>query len=698
MPRKRGKRTMKPEEREPETEGGYEGLGRTGPAEPGAASGAEGRSARQSIGSRPEQYLIAKRPDSLPAGAEPLDFNAIRTALEQDRTIRVKRTLTAPGLGPLGAGLGPAESIIVAEMTRERAEQMSQVAQLVVEPDHVLLPDEPALAPVPDPGVVAPRSGAVTVAISVVGTGRAPVEGASVILFGSFWPVQGMTDAEGQVQLTLLGESLDSVRGLYVKPKADYWSHWTPEPALDPNGTNEVELTPLGETFPNFPNQEVVGWGLRAMRLDRVPATYRGRGVKVAVIDSGAATTHRQLRAVVKGGYDTITQQADGWNRDETGHGSHCAGIIAGSIDGRGIRGIAPEAEIYALKILPDGRFSNLIEALNRCIELRVDVVNLSFGSDQYSELLERKLEQAKGLGIACIASAGSSGGAVQYPASSPSVLAVAAIGKTEEFPADSYHATTVREGVALGSDGYFSPAFSSAGPEIDLCAPGVAILSCVPPDNYAACDGSSVAAPHLAGLAALILAHHSDFQGPYKARNARRVERLFQILQQSARPLDVGDRDRTGAGLPDAVNALTGARAGEPEVLPDELLQRVVAAFRAGQTRPGNGAAVFQQLLGALQRAGISPMGSVGPTMPSEGPPQFATAADPTAALQQLRDAMRRSGLLTAKQAAALAKGRRRPPAWPQPPASSQTTSLPAPELMQSRSLTDTMRQSGLL
>jgi subtilisin len=660
------------------------------------------------IGPRREQYLIAKRPGPPLSGAEPLDFNAVRTALEQDPDIRINRILSAPGPGPLAAGLATTESIVVATMPEERAEQLSRLPQLVVEPDHPLVLEAAAVAPIPDPGVIAPPSTAVTISISVVGAGQAPVEGARVYLFGSAWPAQAVTNANGQAQLTLFGEPLASVRGLYVRPAADYWSLWIPRPALDPDGANMVALEPLDEAFPEFPNQQVVGWGLEAMRFDQLPPSYRGRGIKVAMVDSGVATSHQDLRSVVKGGYNSVAGDAGTWNRDEAGHGSHCAGIIAGG-EGRGIRGLAPDAEIYALKAFPDGTLSTLIDALNRCIELQVDVINLSVGIEQYSELLEHKLQEVKDHGIASIASAGSSGGPVQFPASSPNVLAVAAIGKADEFPEGSYHATTLREDSPAGADSYFSPRFTRSGPEIDVCAPGVAILSCAPPDSYAVCDGTSMAASYVSGLAALILAHHPDFQGAYKARNARRVERLFQIIQQSARPLDLGDRDRTGVGLPDAVNALTGTRPSESEVLSEDLMQQLVAAFRAGQTRPGNGAAVFQQLLGALHRAGISP------SMPVDQAPQFGlqggvaigaiplgpplATPDPSAGLQQLRDAMQRAGLLTAKQAAAAAKGgRRRPGTSSQPSPGGQPSSLTNSDAVQSRQLREVMKQSGLI
>lgn len=138
----------------------------------------------------------------------------------------------------------------------------------------------------------------------------------------------------------------------------------------------------------------------------------------------------------------------------------------------------------------------------------------------------------------------------------------MAAIGKVGEFPPDSYHAQTVS---AVDRTGFFSPKFTCFGPEITVCAPGVAILSSVPPNNYAVWDGTSMAASHVTGLAALVLAHHPDFQGPFKPRNADRVDRLFQILRASAQPVNAGDPRRTGFGIPDVLIALGLAPQVQP-------------------------------------------------------------------------------------------------------------------------------------
>jgi subtilisin len=165
-------------------------------------------------------------------------------------------------------------------------------------------------------------------------------------------------------------------------------------------------------------------------------------------------------------------------------------------------------------------------------------------------------LARAKAMGTAFIAAAGNSAGPVGFPARSPSVLGVSAIGKSGEFPPDSYHALLPTEPPA-GPDGFFFPRFSCFGPEVAVAGPGVAVVSSIPGNTFVAWDGTSQAAPHVTGLAALVLAHNPDFQTTFRSRSSARVDHLYQVLRQSARPLNLGDRTRTGAGLPDAVAAL---------------------------------------------------------------------------------------------------------------------------------------------
>jgi subtilisin family serine protease len=144
--------------------------------------------------------------------------------------------------------------------------------------------------------------------------------------------------------------------------------------------------------------------------------------------------------------------------------------------------------------------------------------------------------------------------------------MAVAAVGQIENYPEDSLQAAQAAAGIPV-TGGLFVPPFSSRGPELDLCAPGVTILACQPPDGYAICDGTSLAAAHVAALAALIFAHHDDFRGSFAQRDFQRVERLFQILKDTAQP--IGHLWQTGAGLPDAARALGIASLRRPLAAP---------------------------------------------------------------------------------------------------------------------------------
>lgn len=609
-------------------------IGNQPPGASAAAASAAGASAsarRESIagahkgvrvqGKAKRQYLIASRRMSslTPMGLSsvtPLALNMVEQALRSSPDIEVVDTLGPRAVvGTLADGLPGMPHVIVARMEPKKAEVLHQQGQgnLIVEADQPLaLVDVP---PFSAPMFSSPAAGTppVTIDLLVIGEDEAPVADAEVYVYGNLLPAVGVTNSSGRVTLTVVADTPDSVRGLYVKPKGDYWSFYQADPVIDASQTNIVVLRPLSDGNPDFPQREVLGWGQKAMRLDQLPPDRRGRGIKVAIVDSGAATTHEDLRRI-SNGFDVIGKaaKADNWMVDTISHGSHCAGVIAGSSDNKiGIKGFAPDAEIHVCKIFPGGQISQLIDALEYCIEKQIDVVNLSLGTDQVSELLEQQLVRVRSLGIAVIAAAGNSGGPVQYPASSPNVLAVAAIGRLGEFPPDSYHSQSVQ---TAGADGYFSPRFTCFGPEIALCAPGVAVLSSVPPNDFAAWDGTSMAAPHVTGLAALVLAHHPDFSGAFRARNAQRVERLFQILKASARPIHVGDPRRTGFGIPDAPTALG--------------LQTAATQTDQMQTRP-------QAFMGNLSPQIMQPMAGYafspflgGPSGPVMMPPGFLASA----------------------------------------------------------------------
>lgn len=530
--------------------------------------------ARSAVRPEPLQYMIAEQPAALlPFSVQPVPFENVLEQLERDVDIQVQRVIEPKTVGAFTVGGTVPRRIVVAQMAQEKAADLGQSPHVVLEEDYELFPLAAPLR-TEDPITLTPFGLSTTWYLSVRGPDGSPVPDASVFVYGAGNPVQGRTDAQGDVEVTLVNESTATVRAVYVNPQSDYWSLWLDRPRLNPTAVNEVVLEPLTSRFPEFPGRQLFGWGQRAMRLDHLPPTMDGRGIKVAVIDSGSASlTHPDLRHVVNGMDLTASPPAaQGWTVDEIAHGSHCAGVIAGADNDGGIRGFAPGAEVHALRIFPGGHLSTLFDALDYCIERQIDVVNMSLGTGGSSDLFLDKIREAKAAGVSCIVAAGNTGGEVQFPGLSQDVLTVAAIGKEGEFPPTSYHAQVVGPRATAG--GLFSATFTCHGPQIDVCAPGVAVVSSVPDRGFAAWDGTSMAAPHVTGLAALVLAHHPELAEGRPGRNAARVERLFQILRDSATPVDVGDPHRTGAGMPDAVRALALELSPEPVVLSSELQQ----------------------------------------------------------------------------------------------------------------------------
>jgi hypothetical protein len=243
--------------------------------------------------------------------------------------------------------------------------------------------------------------------------------------------------------------------------------------------------------------------------------------------------------------------------------------------------------------------------------------------------------------------------------------------------------------GTQATAEGFFAAKFSCFGPQIGVCAPGVAVVSSVPPDSYAAWDGTSMAAPHVTGLAALVLAHHPDFQDRFKTRNAQRVDRLFDILKQSARALNLGDRNRTGAGLPDCVAALNlQPQTGPQPSSQADLVQRLLAGMQPGVPVAGMPVAgTVADLRSSMQQAGLLQGNGAAPsqTNPASVSPfavsPFATAGPapqaPAASRDALRAAMGDAGLLSVAQG-------------PAPPRSGQ-----GPDIAR---LADAMKRAGLL
>jgi subtilisin family serine protease len=291
-------------------------------------------------------------------------------------------------------------------------------------------------------------------------------------------------------------------------------------------------------------------WGVKRIGSGTVHSSGNfGAGVKVAVIDTGIDYTHPDLAVNYKGGYDFVNKDND--PMDDNGHGTHVAGTIAAKKDGVGVVGVAPGAELYALKVLSasgSGSGSNIVAALEWAADNGMQITNNSYGSSQSSVTMETAFLNSEARGVLHVASAGNSGrcdgkgpNTVGYPARYSSVIAVAATNSSD-----------VR------------PCFSSTGPEVELAAPGVAINSTKMGGGYIEYNGTSMASPHVAGAAALVIsANITDKNG-----NGFVIDEVRQVLQSTAEDIGPEGRDTWyGFGLVSAVSAVSSLTPPTPLV-----------------------------------------------------------------------------------------------------------------------------------
>ncbi len=448
-----------------------------------AAKGEKGASPRAGAGpNRPDRPLVRTRPDRyLLAAVPPADVRAIISQLEHDQSCRVLRTLT--GSGSPGGFPGAA----VVEMTPEHAAMLEAYPGIHVEPDYTAGRTHEVLPP-----VVTQR-----VAFEVLDDGLRPIEGATVTMADSGFPVTGYTGPDGRAEITVAPETLTAPTAIEIHPPRGCWPVRVRRPLLDKDGPVRVICTRITTTCPGFPERALDSWGARVMGFGRLP-------------------------------------------------------------------GLAPEAEIHICRVSPGGSAADVIEALDYCIEHQVDVAMVGACIPEESLLLAAKIEEAQRNGIACIA-AGHSVGGLCWPAALPQVLGVGAIGQLGTFPPEDTDTVTLTS--QLTPEGFFVPVFSSGGPDspaVDCCAPGVAVISGLPPSSYGPLSSTGTAAAHVTALAALILAHHPLFRRepgrPAMTRDSSRPARLLAVIKGSCRPLPLLDPARTGAGIPDAAVALSVA------------------------------------------------------------------------------------------------------------------------------------------
>jgi thermitase len=300
-------------------------------------------------------------------------------------------------------------------------------------------------------------------------------------------------------------------------------------------------------------------WGLQTLRAEQAWELARGTGVKIAILDTGVDYIHPDLSGRVELGRDFVDEDSD--PMDVQGHGTHVAGIAAATADdGFGIAGVAPGATILAVRVLDAegaGDYSQVARGIVHAADRGAKVINLSLGGPEESELLRSAIDYATARGaIVTCASGNESASALGYPARYDSCLSV---------------------GATDSSDSHAS--FSNRGAGLDLVAPGAQVLSSVMGGSHDSWDGTSMATPHVAGVAALLAS-----QGL-----GRRA--IVDTLAATAVDLGPTGRDTTyGAGRVDAAAAVEAAsrqpRAAADTTAPTVSMVDVAAVRRTTSTQ----------------------------------------------------------------------------------------------------------------
>lgn len=274
-----------------------------------------------------------------------------------------------------------------------------------------------------------------------------------------------------------------------------------------------------------------VPWGVKAVYNAEIASSSGGEDIMVAVLDTGILKTHPDLERRISGCKDFTAPKvsvASGKCDDKNGHGTHVSGIIAadGGVDKKGIWGVAPAAELLAFKVCGNNGScwaDDIAIAMRTAVDDGAKVINISLGGDSESQLIKDAINYASDKGVLIVAAAGNDGpyvGSIDYPAANPKVIAVGAIDLNMEVPDWS----------SRGVNEYTQEAVIEEK-DLEFGAPGANIESTWGDGGYAIISGTSMAAPHIAGLAAKLW--NAEEENPAQTVRDTLKEIIFDILPE---------------------------------------------------------------------------------------------------------------------------------------------------------------------
>lgn len=314
--------------------------------------------------------------------------------------------------------------------------------------------------------------------------------------------------------------------------------------------------SPLVVACDPLPAAAFTPWWQAALRVDSAVGD-RGAGIRVGVCDTGAGP-HANLTHVVDAGAFVGGGIVLGGGADVDSHGTHVSGIIGARSPHVWLQGIAPGADLYVARVFPpgggasQGDVAKAIDSLSK--ERACDLINLSLGSPDGSDIEKDAVTDAFERGTLAICAAGNDGGAVLYPASYEKAVAISALGRLGWGPANASANLNIPQSSArFGDESLYLASFSCFGPEIDSAGPGVGIISTVPERHGLAApraemSGTSMASPAVCGALAVLLAADPTYSS--LPRDSSRATAARSILRKACTEIGLA-AEFEGYGVP---------------------------------------------------------------------------------------------------------------------------------------------------